>query len=140
MKSVISNIKLSVIGISENRIKKTTRLQDWVCSNRVRNRWVFIQVNYKINSDLEIYRSKALESIFIEIIYKWKEKNIVGCIYKYPRMWTEELNNQYMSHILEKISFEKSIYWGILISIFWIMELTDLQFCSLYHSPKSYYT
>lgn len=74
MKSVISNIKLSVIGISENRIKKTTRSQDWVYSNRVRNRWVFIQVNYKISSGLEIYRSKALESIFIEIIYNWKEK------------------------------------------------------------------
>ena len=74
MKSVISNIKLSVTGISENRIKKTTRSQDWVYSNRVRNRWVFIQVNYKISSGLEIYRSKALESIFIEIIYNWKEK------------------------------------------------------------------
>ena len=36
-----------------------------------------------------------------------KIKNIiVGCIYKHPRMSAEEFNNQYMSHILENISFE----------------------------------
>ena len=36
---------------------------------------------------------------------------MVGCIYKHPRMSTEEFNNQYMSHILEKISFEnKGVY------------------------------
>ena len=36
---------------------------------------------------------------------------MVGCIYKHPRMSTEGFNNQYMSHILEKISFEnKGVY------------------------------
>ena len=34
-----------------------------------------------------------------------------GCIYKHPRMSTEEFHNQYMSQILEKISFEnKEVY------------------------------
>ena len=59
-----------------------------------------------------MYKSKELESVFIEIMTKSKEKNIViGCIYKHPKLTIEEFNNQFLSSVLEKISFEnKEIY------------------------------
>ena len=40
--------------------------------------------NYTLRDDLKIYKSKELETTFIEIINP-KEKNIiVGCIYRHP--------------------------------------------------------
>ena len=59
-----------------------------------------------------MYKSKELESVFMEIMTKSKEKNIViGCIYKHPKLSIEEFNNQFLSSFLEKISFEnKGMY------------------------------
>ena len=69
----------------------------------------------KVRNDLKIYKSKELESIFIEVMNKGKEKKtlLLGeCLH---------VNVNACLHILEKISFlrtKKSIYWGILKSIF----------------------
>ena len=54
-----------------------------------------------------MYKSKELESIFIEII----NKKGIGCIYKYPKSAIDEFNNQFLSPMLEKVSFEnKEVY------------------------------
>ena len=54
-----------------------------------------------------MYKSKELESIFIEII----NKKGIGCIYKYPKSAIDEFNNQFLSPMLEKVSCEnKEVY------------------------------
>ena len=54
-----------------------------------------------------MYKSKELESIFIEII----NKKGIGCIYKYPKSAIDEFNNQFLSPMLEKVSFgNKEVY------------------------------
>ena len=55
-----------------------------------------------------MYKSKELETIFIEIMNKKNEKNVVvGCVYKHPKLSVDEFNNDFLSPILEKLSFEK---------------------------------
>ena len=41
---------------------------------------------YKLRYDLEIMLYGCLESIFIEINFDKKKKNIIGCIYPHPLM------------------------------------------------------
>ena len=41
---------------------------------------------YKVRNDLKVYKSKELESIFIEILNKNSKNRIVGCIYKHPTL------------------------------------------------------
>ena len=40
-------------------------------------------LNYKLRKDLEIYKSKQLESTFVEVTPK-NEKVVIGCIYIHP--------------------------------------------------------
>ena len=45
-----------------------------------------------------MYKSKELESVFIEIMNKGKEENIIiGCIYKHPKLEIEEFHYQFLS-------------------------------------------
>ena len=53
-----------------------------------------------------MYKSKELESIFIEIINKKGKNTILGCIYKHPKLAIDEFNNHFLSPMLEKVSFE----------------------------------
>ena len=58
-----------------------------------------------------MYKSKELESVFIEIINKKGKNTIAGCIYKHPKLATDEFNNRFLSRMLEKVSFEnKEVY------------------------------
>ena len=58
-----------------------------------------------------MYKSKELESIFIEIINKKGKNTIVGCIYKDPKLVIDEFNNQFLSLVVEKVSFKnKEVY------------------------------
>ena len=66
---------------------------------------------YKTRPDLLIYKSKSLESIFIEVIHQNKPNIIVGCIYKHPCMEIDEFISDYMTPLLQKLSSEnKSIF------------------------------
>ena len=68
-------------------------------------------LSYKTRKDLKMYKSKELESIFIEIINKKGKNTIAGCIYKHPKLAIHEFNNQFLSPMLEKVSFEnKEVY------------------------------
>ena len=56
-----------------------------------------------------MYKSKELESIFIEIINKKGENSIVDYIYRHPKLAIDEINNQFVSPMLEHVSFEKRV-------------------------------
>ena len=43
-------------------------------------------LRYRSRSDLTLYKSKEIESSFIEIIELKKKNTIVGCIYEYPKV------------------------------------------------------
>ena len=63
---------------------------------------------YKLRNDLKIFKSKELESIFIEIINS-KHKNVIaGCIYCHPCIKLKEFNDDFMTYLSEKLLKEKS--------------------------------
>ena len=65
-------------------------------------------LTYKQRKDLtkQTYKSKELESIFIEIMYKKKKNVIVGCLYKHPFMSIDEFNDEFLLPLLEQASKE----------------------------------
>ena len=109
-----------IIGISETRIKqnKTTSsniqipnytIEQCPTESSTGGTLLYIKkdIIYKVRNDLKIYKSKELESIFIETI-KQNQKNIMaGCIYKHPHMEAYEFNHCYMDVLSEKLLKEK---------------------------------
>ena len=61
-------------------------------------------VKYELRKGLQIYKSKELESTFIEVIQPDKNK-----IYRHPVMKVSGFNNSFLTNLPEKISFEKKI-------------------------------
>ena len=66
------------------------------------------KLNYKPRKDLEIYKSKQIESSFIEIINENGKNQIVGCIYKHHTISPTDFTKE-MTALLSKISKEKKI-------------------------------
>ena len=58
------------------------------------------------NIDKIMYKSKQLESGFIEICNKNKKKIIVGCIYQHPPIDLNEFNEEFSNPSMEKIGAE----------------------------------
>ena len=54
-------------------------------------------INYKLRNDLQIYKSKELESTLVEVLEPGMSKNnvIVWCIYRHHSMELSELNNHF---------------------------------------------
>ena len=52
-----------------------------------------------------MYKSKQLESTFIEVFYN-KKKIFIGCIYRYPSKELSEFNNHYLTNLLDSSSNE----------------------------------
>ena len=116
-----SNTKFSVFGITESCLKKGTKpisnidlpnykIEHTPTESEKGGSLLYIpnKLNYKIKNDLMLYKSKELESIFIEILTKKNKKNIIiGCIYKHPKMPITEFNDDFLSPVLDKTSFEK---------------------------------
>ena len=119
-----SEAKFSVIGIAESRLNKDKaplnkiNLQNYNIqhtpteSNKEGSLpYISTDLSYKTRNDLRMYKSKELESFFIEIINKNDKNTIVYCIYKYPRLTIDEFNNKFLSPMLEKVSFKnKEVY------------------------------
>ena len=119
-----SKTKFSIIGITENRLNKdiaplkNIKLQNYnfqhtpAESNKGGSLlYISTDISYKTRNDLKMYKSKELESIFIEIINKKGKNTIVGCIYKHPKLAIDEFNNHFLSPMPEKVSFEnKEVY------------------------------
>ena len=53
-----------------------------------------------------LYKSKQLESTFVEIVNPGKKNVIAGCIYKHPSMEIEDFNDNYITHLLDKLMSE----------------------------------
>ena len=62
-------------------------------------------------TDLQIYKSRLLESTFIEILEPKQTNTIVGCIYKHPCMSEKEFNDDFLTPLTQKLSKEnKKVY------------------------------
>ena len=66
--------------------------------------YVKIGINFKPRTDLNIYKSKELESAFIEIINDKDANDIVGTIYRHPCMSGHEFIDVHLRSIFNKLS------------------------------------
>ena len=120
-----SKTKFNLVGITESRVKKgisplsNINLQNYKIEHTLTESekggsllYISSDLNYKVWNDLKMYKSKELKSVFIAIMNKGKEKNIIiGCIYKHFKLPIEEFHYQFLSPVLEKVSFKnKDIY------------------------------
>ena len=60
-------------------------------------------INYKPRPDLNIYKSKELESYFVEVVNSSGSNNIIGTIYRHPSMNPDIFNKEYLSPLLDKL-------------------------------------
>ena len=93
--SSITSISISITSITSislpgyNIEYTTTELSNGGTLICIKN-----DIKYELRKDLPIYKSKELESTFIEVIQPDKNKNIIiGCIYRHPVMELSEFNN-----------------------------------------------
>ena len=63
-------------------------------------------LTFKVRNDLNMIKSRFLESSFVEIIQPKKENIVIGCIYKHPTLCKTEFVNNYLSPKLHLISKE----------------------------------
>ena len=56
---------------------------------------------------MQITKSKQIESVAIEIIDKTHKNTIVICIYKHPNLSVADFNEDYLQHLLHKLSYER---------------------------------
>ena len=73
------------------------------CNNGGTLLYVKKGIYYKLRKDLQIYKSKQLQSKFIEVVQN-KEGIIIGCLYRHPSMKLSEFNNHYLSNLIDKLS------------------------------------
>ena len=114
-------LQLSVIGITETKFSKNITpsinfslpiysIEHTPAESSAGGALLYIAdyLTYKQRKDLtkQTYKSKELESIFIEIMYKKKKKVIIGCLYKHPCMPIDEFNDEFLLPLLEKASKE----------------------------------
>ena len=66
------------------------------------------KLNYKPRKDLEIYASKELESSFVEIVNKKASNDIVGVIYRHPKLNPNDFTENKLTQILDKLAKEKN--------------------------------
>ena len=111
-----SEVKFNVIGITESRLNKEIapflnnfNLQNYNIQHTPTESnkgdpllYISTDLSYKTRNELKMYKSKELESFFIEMIKKGKN-TIVGCVYKHRKLTTDEFNNRFLSSILEKV-------------------------------------
>ena len=112
--------KPSIFGISESKLKKNnpslinvslpgynSEQTDTESSSGGTLLYISKNLNYINRPDLNLYKSKELESTFVEIIQPKKNRNlIVGIIYRHPCMDIDEFNAHYLPKLLSKISKE----------------------------------
>ena len=66
------------------------------------------ELNFKPRKDLEIYESRELESSFVEIINKKSSNDIVGVIYRHPKMDPNVFIDTKINHVTNILSKEKN--------------------------------
>ena len=118
--TLISEHKLTfdIIGISKSRLKLNKINLNSVqipgynceftpteCNNGATATYIKKELNYKPRNDLQIYRSRELESTFMEITQN-KKITVVGCIYRHSPMELSGFNSDCLANLSEKISLE----------------------------------
>ena len=119
------NLKFDVIGISESRfLKQSPPVFDYniegysVAHTPTESSaggallYVSNHLCYFPRSDLSeiLYKTRELESVFIEVSFSNKSNSIVGCIYKHPGMCVNTFTNEFLSPLLQLVGREnKSI-------------------------------
>ena len=70
------------------------------------------KLNYKPRKDLEIYASKELESSFVEIVNKKSSNDVVGVIYRHPKLNPNDFTENKLTQIFDKLAKEnnKKVY------------------------------
>ena len=112
------NLTFDIFGVSETKLRLNKAPLNSViipgynfkftateCSNGGTAIYIKKGLNYKLRKDLEIYKSKQLESMFIEVNPK-NEKVVIGCIYRHPSMELSKVNNNYLTNLLDTLSSE----------------------------------
>ena len=64
------------------------------------------QILCKLCNDLNIYCSKQLESIFIEVLILSKQNQTIGTVYKLLSMNVSKFSHEYLTDILTEIKNE----------------------------------
>ena len=114
------DLKFGAIGIIETKIKTTNpgidaNINGYKCYSTPTEAdkggaLLYIDEHYNTkqlpNSDKIMYKSKQLESVYIEICNKNKKNIIVGCIYLHPSKDLNEFNEEFINPLMEKIGFE----------------------------------
>ena len=121
LRSLINSIDMciDVIGVTESNIKHSDSsitnvdIQGYSIEHSPSNAnkggallYINESLNYKTRKDLEITKSRELESSFIEVIKPCEKNTIVGCIYRHPSMSIAEFNNDYLRCLLDKLNLE----------------------------------
>ena len=111
-----------IIGISECRLRvnqqslSSISLQNYTYNYELTltdslkgGKLIYINQNvkYKIREYLTLYKSKEIESTFLEIIENYQKNVTVGCIYKYPDVAIQEFTDDFNWPLLEKLLTEK---------------------------------
>ena len=67
----------------------------------------------KRRKDLDsiIYKTKELESVFVELIRNNKKNIIIGCIYRHPNMEISEFNEYFINPLMNKLSKEDKTFF-----------------------------
>ena len=116
----MSNFEFDFIGLTESKIKdvnpsfdiKIDGYTSFFTPTEAEKGGAMLYVknhfNTKRRSDLEniLYKSRDLESVFIEICNKGKTNIILGCIYKHPSLDLEEFNENFLTPMLKKLENE----------------------------------
>ena len=118
------NFKYDIIAISESKLKYEPQIDISLpgyhsphCTFTEAEKggtilFISKELNFKPRKDLEIYESKELESSFVEIINKKTSNDIVGVIYRHPKMDTSVFIDKKLNHITNILAKEnkKKIY------------------------------
>ena len=110
--------KFDIICISESRITKNNSLTTNInipgynfehtpTESKAGGLLMYISDKiYKLYNLLNIYCSKQLESVFIEVLIPNKQNQLIGTVYKHPSMNVSKFNHEYLTDILTKIKKE----------------------------------
>ena len=113
------NFKFDIIAISESKLKCKPQININLCGYHSPHckfteaekggtiLYISNELNYKPREDLEIYESKELESSFVEIINKKSCNDIVGVLYRHPKMDPNTFIDTKITHLTNKLAEEK---------------------------------
>ena len=115
----LTETKFDIMCISESRSTKNNSLTTSInipgynfehtpTESKAGGSLIYIsgKISYKLRNHLNIYCSKQLESVFIEVLIRNKQNQLIGTVYKNPSMNVPRFNYEYPTDILTKIKNE----------------------------------